>query len=213
MARLARWSPVSGIIFVALWIGAFVALGEGAGDTDQEIVNWYADSGNRDRNFLGFMLVGLASLALIWFAGSLRDRLRARDESMLPSLALGAGVAAATLWLAAISAWTTIVSSVEDEDEFTVIPDVVRAFDSLGYVLFVVAGAASSLLVFAASVVALRTGVLPKWLAWLGIPVALSLLVTFLFIPFFVLLGWVLVVSLVLLFWKPSETTPAAAAG
>jgi hypothetical protein len=200
-------------VFVVLWIVTFVVLGEGAGDTNQEILDWYADSANRDKTFLAFILVGLASLALIWFAAMLRQRMQSRGESMLPSLALGAGVAAATLWLAAMAAWTTIASAVEDEDEFTVVPDMARAFDSLGYVLFVFAGGVTSLLVLATSVVALRTGLLPKWLAWLGIPVAVIMLVTFFFIPFFVFLGWVLVVSLVLLFWKQSEPAPGAAAG
>jgi uncharacterized membrane protein YhaH (DUF805 family) len=210
MSGWARWSPLSGIVFVALWIVAFILVGEGAGDTNQEILDWYTDGGNRDKQHYGLLIVALASLALIWFASMLRHRLRDRDQSMLPALGLGGGIAAATLWVAAFCAWTAVANAVEDEDEFVVAPDTARVFDAFGYLLFVGAGIASSLLVIATSVAALRTGLLPKWLAWLGVPVAVSLLVTFIFIPFFALLGWVLVVSLVLLFWKPSGT-PAAA--
>ncbi|MGH3142831.1 MAG: hypothetical protein ACRDO9_06850 [Gaiellales bacterium] len=211
MTGWARWSPISGMVFVALWISVFVVVGDDIGDTNQEVLDWYADSGNRDKQHLAFWLVAAASLALIWFASTLRHRLRERDQSMLPSLALGGGVAAATLWVAAFSAWTAIANAVEEEDEFVVVPDTARAFDAFGYILFVGAGMASSLLVLGASVVALRTGLLPKWLAWLGVPIAAIMLVTFIFIPFFVLLGWVLVVSLVLMFWKPAAEAPAAA--
>jgi hypothetical protein len=48
-------------------------------------------------------------------------------------------------------------------------------------------------------VLSLRSGLLPKWVAWLSSPVALTLLVAFFFIPFLILLGWILVVSLALI--------------
>jgi hypothetical protein len=48
-------------------------------------------------------------------------------------------------------------------------------------------------------VLSLRSGLLPKWVAWLSFPVALTLLVAFFFIPFLILLGWILVVSLALI--------------
>ncbi len=44
----------------------------------------------------------------------------------------------------------------------------------------------------------LRTAVLPRWLGWVGIVVAIALLVAVLFIPIFLLWAWVLVVGVIL---------------
>ena len=54
---------------------------------------------------------------------------------------------------------------------------------------------AAVLMVLATSLVALRTGVFPRWFAWIGFLVALTLLVAFFFVPVFILWGWILVVS------------------
>ena len=51
----------------------------------------------------------------------------------------------------------------------------------------------------AASVLILRTGVLPAWIAWLGFVAAVVLLIAFLVFPIAALLVWVGVVSLALL--------------
>ncbi len=210
--RAARWAPISGIVFVVALILVFVVIGEGPGDSDQEITSWYADGGNRNSTFAGWVLVLIAALALVWFASVLRVRVHMRGDSMLPSLGQGGAVAAAALWLGAISAWNAIASSIEDSDEFVLDPNTSRVLDSLGEILFISAGVMVSLLVFATSVGAFKTGALPKWLAWLGIPVAILMLFTFFFIPFLIFLGWVLVVSFMLI-WKPAESAAPAAAG
>src|SRR2546429_168572 len=51
------------------------------------------------------------------------------------------------------------------------------------------------LVAFATSVIALRTGVFPRWFAWIGLPVAVTFLLAFFFVPIFVLWGWILVAS------------------
>jgi hypothetical protein len=54
-------------------------------------------------------------------------------------------------------------------------------------------------------------GVVPKWLAWLGFIVAATMLVAFFFIPFLIFLGWVLVVSAVLI-WRERVVVPSSVA-
>jgi chromate transport protein ChrA len=68
-------------------------------------------------------------------------------------------------------------------------------------------------LVVATALVSARTGLLPKWLTWLSFVVAATLLFAFMFIPILIFLGWVLVVSIVLL-WKEARepvTAPVTA--
>ena len=49
----------------------------------------------------------------------------------------------------------------------------------------------------ASSIVALRGGALPRWLGWLGVVIAITLLFSFLFLPLLVFLAWVVIVSVV----------------
>ena len=67
--------------------------------------------------------------------------------------------------------------------------------------------------VIATALVSLRSGPLPKWLAWLSLLVAATMLLAVLAFFFLSWLGWVLVVSIVLT-WRHetlSEGTDSAA--
>jgi hypothetical protein len=66
------------------------------------------------------------------------------------------------------------------------------------------------LVVLCTALVSLRTGLLPKWLTWLSFLVALTMVVSFVFLPFLIFLGWMLVVSIVLI-WKPAGTAAPVA--
>ena len=56
-----------------------------------------------------------------------------------------------------------------------------------------------ALVVWATSTVALRTGLLPRWLGWLGILVGIIQLFAIFFFPVFLYWGWILVVAILLL--------------
>jgi hypothetical protein len=94
----------------------------------------------------------------------------------------------------AVSRTTAFAS---DDDLFTLDPDTQRIFESAGFLLFVSAAFAAILLV-AVSVGALRYGILPRWLGWAGIVVAVLLPSAFVFVGFLVLLAWVLAVGVML---------------
>ena len=81
--KLARWAPISGILFVVLWAVVIFMLDSDPGDSDTDIVSWYADSGNRDQQVIAFFLVLAASLCFVWFLSVLRGRL-AQAEGALP---------------------------------------------------------------------------------------------------------------------------------
>lgn len=66
-----------------------------------------------------------------------------------------------------------------------------------------------SVLVSATSVLGITTGVIPKWLSWVGFAVAVSLLASFLVIPVIVLLVWLLAVSITLV-WRRNVAVPPA---
>jgi hypothetical protein len=193
-----RWAGVAGIAFVVLYVIGFAVGGEPP-DTDAAITARYADSGERALELAAFFLIAAAALALVLFVSGAR-RLLARDEGQqrtLAALAYAGGVVCAALVLVgnAVSRTTAFAS---DDDLFTLDPDMQRMFESAGFLLFVSAAFAAILLVAAVSVGGLRYGILPRWLGWAGIAVAVLLPSAFVFVGFLILLAWVLAVGLTL---------------
>ena len=73
LRRGERWAPLSGLVFVVLWIVAFVVgLGGEESKSDVEIVAHYADEANRSTAVTFFFLVVLASLVFLGFLAVLR---------------------------------------------------------------------------------------------------------------------------------------------
>jgi hypothetical protein len=211
--NLARWAPISGILYVVLWAVVIFLLDSDPGDSDADIVSWYRDSGNRDQQVIAFFLVLAAGLLFLWFLSVLRGRLAQAEgtASTRTALAFGAGLVAVTLWTIAMAVWMSISFAVDDSDEFVVDPNTERLFSNFGYALWFGGTTIALLVVLCVALVGLRGELIPKWLAWVSVLVAVTMLASFAFIPFLIWLGWVLVVSLLWLFWKPAAEAPAAA--
>jgi hypothetical protein len=194
-----RWSPLAGIAFAVLWIVALGVSG-GPGDTPTEVSSYYADSGNRAREFFVFFLVVAAVLALLWFLGALRAILvRVEGEpARWTALAFGAGLTSATLMLGAAALFVASAGAA-GQSEFRFDPHTWNLISNAGYALLVCSVMTAGLVVLATSIVALRTPVLPRWAALTGFVVAPVLLFAIFFFPLFVWLGWVLVVSVLVL--------------
>ena len=90
-------------------------------------------------------------------------------------------------------------------------PDLVRVLQPMGGLLLLLgAGFAGLLLLLAASAVILRTGVFPRWLAWLGILAAIALLFDVIYLnilPFWV---WVFIASIVMLVRRGETATSSS---
>lgn len=209
MTRLSleRWAGIAGVAYVVLFIGAF-ALGIEVGPSDREILEHYADAGSRSKEIVAFFLIAAAALAFIVFAAGLRS-LVARSEpapANVSALAWAGGIGCAVLLLAgnAVSRATAFAAM---EDDFQLDPNTRRLVEDAGLLLLASGAIAAMLLVGAISVAALRYGVLPRWLGWVGFPVAVLLPTAVGFVGFLVLMAWVLAVSAVLAL-RPAREPP-----
>jgi hypothetical protein len=193
-----RWSPLSGLVYVVLFL---VALGvsSGPGDTPGEVASYYADGGNRNREVFVFFLLVAATLAFVWFLGLLRGLfVRAEPEpARWTALGFAAGVTSAACLLTA-SATFVGPAFAAGEDGFPIDPNTWNVVSKIGSALLVCSVMAAALLVLATSIVALRTPVLPRWTALTGFVVAATMLFTIFLFPLFVWLAWVLAVSTIL---------------
>ena len=202
MYRWERWSPIAGLLYVVLFAVAIVTTPD-TGESNREILDHYADEGNRRNDIILTFLLAAAALAFVWFTSHLRSLLAAAaPASALATLVLAAGVASAAL-LAVAAATFGSISFTYGEGDFEVDPNTARLVGSIGYGVFVGSMWMAGLLVLAASLAALRTRILPAWLGWLGIVVVVALIFAFAFFPVFALLAWVALVSAVLLARPP----------
>jgi hypothetical protein len=96
-----RVAAVAGLAFVVLYVAAF-ALGIEVGDSDREILAYFANGSHRAKEIVAFFLVARAALALLVFTSALRSLIaRAEQEqSVLAALAGAGGIACAVLVLA-----------------------------------------------------------------------------------------------------------------
>lgn len=212
--KAARWAPLSGIVFVVLWVVALFLVSNNPGDSDSEIVSWYEDSGHRHKQIAGVLIILAASLAFIWFVSVLRGRLAHAEgkAGTLTAIAFGAGLVTTALWTVANVFFAAISFAVGDTNEFAVDPNTYRVINDMGYAIFVSGTTVALLVVVATALHSLKGQIVPKWIAWLSFVVAATMLVSFFFIPFLIFLGWVLVVSVVLI-WKPADAAAPAATG
>jgi hypothetical protein len=208
-----RWWPLAGIAFVGLFIGSF-AVTDGTPDTNadnSEIAAYFTSNSHQSSVIIGTLMILGAVLLFVWFLAMLREQL-ARSERGGPwtSLVYGSGCVAAALWIAADMAFASAAFAADDTSKFELDPNTYRILESMGYGMWVGGTTIALGMVAGTAIVALRTGLLPRWVTWLSFPVAATMLVSFFWIPFLIMCGWIIVVALVLI---TRSEAPAAAAG
>ena len=196
--RWDRWAALAGVAYVVLYVVAF-SLGIEVGRSDREILEHYADPDARTREVIAFFLIAAAALALLVFASGLRARIGAaeRDAGPLAALAWAGAIGYAVLVLAG-NAVSRAPAFAAMEDDFRLDPNTRRLLEDAGLLLFASGAIVAILLVAAVSVAALRYGVLPGWLGWAGIPLALLLPLAVAFVGFLAFWVWVLAASVAL---------------
>ena len=212
---LERWAPIGGIAFVVLMVVGSMLISDvpAADATAQQIAGYLADSGNHARNIIGAYLWLIGALAFLWFLVRLRNDIRRAEGGMgsRSSLAFGAGVTFTAVWLVSGAAFVAVPYAIELMDAPISDPDLVRLLPSTGRLLLLHgAGFAALLVVLATSVAIFRTGVFPRWLAWLGIVAAIVLLfdvVDATIVPFWT---WVFIASIVMLMQRKETATTTA---
>jgi hypothetical protein len=175
-----RSCALAGLAFAGLFAAGAAAYGSGAGRSDAEIAAYYASHGNRLHQLIGFGLVAAAGVLLAAFASGFASR-----------AAMVGGVLSAALLLVANALWAASALTIELEPGYRLDPRTHLVLEDAGFACFVSAAAAGILLVAAVSL-ARST---PRWLARLGVVVALALAASYFYVPFFAFLGWTAIVA------------------
>ena len=194
-----RWAGVAGIAYVVLYVGAF-SLGIEVGESDQEILDYYADSGHQARELIAFFVISAALLAFALFTSALRSTIAAAEGPpvTLAAIAWIGPTAYVALTLAGNAVSRAPAFAAWDTDLFELDANSRRLLEAAGVLLLASGAIAAILLVVAVSVAAVRYGILPRWLGWAGFVAAALLPLAVMFIGFLVLFLWVLAVGITL---------------
>jgi len=172
--RFERWTPLAGVLAVVLWIaGIAVFSHDNPADhaTDGQILAWY----KHDSNWvlLGGWLFMLGSLAFLWFAVVLRERMDEAGAGRKAARLTFAGAIAATVF--GITVPLTDVAAAINKNEISTAT--AGAAHRLADGFFVGAEIALIVVFLAGAVAVLQTRLLPKWWAWLMVVVAVVLVI------------------------------------
>ncbi len=200
-----RLGAIAGIAFAVLFVTVIVATAAGlpgGDDTNQDIARYYTEQDRLVSGMLALYGLTLAGACFLGFTGSLWNRIRRTEgeSAGLSVIVFGSGLIFVSVLFGAAAAMGAIASSVEFGEETQVQPVVASLGWLAGMLLLIPGMCAASIMIVATSVLALRSGVLPRWLAWMGfVCAALLVLLGWAFMPMFVLPIWVFATSATLL--------------
>jgi hypothetical protein len=203
-ARAAvRLGGISGILFVVLFVPSYLS----APDTPvamsgpQDVIDYFIDRQDGILFINGLLLI-FAAFFFLWFLGVLHSVLQdAEGEGYgFSAVSLAGGLLFMALVLAGAAVEIVYPATLARFENFQ--QDAQLGFLSLALSgwMYRFAFVGMSALIAAASVVVLRTGVLPGWLAWAGFVAALVALLRFLGpLGGWLALVWIIAVSVLML--------------
>ena len=209
-----RWAPLTGVLSVACsFVGVILVLNQPQDkDSDAKIVAYFAQHSHRVQGVVGFFVFVAGLVFLVAFLAALRERLLAAEggSGRSSAVAFGAGVASVPLWGISMLLADAASFASNESSAFRLDPNTFRLLADTAYFAWVAAVVVSSLVVWGTSAVALRTGVLPRWYARLGILAGAVQLFGYFFFPFFVWWLWLIVTSVLLVARRRASIAPVA---
>lgn len=173
--RNPRAAAVAGLLFAALLIASLALLVSAVPKDPLEQGAWLAVS--IGRVVFAINLIPFAGVAFLWFIGVVRDRLGTSEDRLFATVFLGSGLLFLAMLFVAAAVFGAIVvvyAAKPDSLANTATFAVMRAF---AYVLFnVYAIKMAGVFMMVTSTLGLRTGFVARWIAVLGMLVALYLL-------------------------------------
>lgn len=207
--RLAPLSGLAGIVLVVAGLGSDRA--PTSSWADARIVHWYATHGV-GQWLLSAYVLALGAPFLLVFTAVVRDRMAELGVADRPrSLVLGAGTAYAVLVIVGAGLYVAVPAAMTFSHAPAPSPDVSRYLLGAGYgVLVMFSALVAAVFAFVVSVVSLRSGLLPRWLAIGGIPASVLMLANAV-MPMAVITLWFVAASVALAVRARPSAAPVAA--
>ncbi len=199
--KAPRAAAIAGIVFSILLIISLALIRVSVPDNPQDVGTWLS-SGWKTVS-LALHLLPFAGIAFLWFIGVLRDRMGKYEDRFFATVFLGSGLlflamlfASAAVAGGILMIYGTMPGRLMESGTYTFGRTVVY------HIINVYAVKMAGVFMISTCTLSIRTGIFPRWMAFLGYALALLLLLS---IGYFnwallVLPLWVLLVSCYILF-------------
>ena len=202
-ARSGQAAGVAGLIFSALLFAGLILFARIPHPTPgQDLAVWFEQEASSTFALVGLYIIPFAGITFLWFMAVLRDYAGSRADRFFDTVMLGSGFTFVAMLFAGGAAHVTGLGRASGGGAVDVTSEMVGYSRSLGFALTNVYGArAAGVFMMVSSSIMLRTGFLPRWLAALGIALALVLLLGTAYFQYFVFLfpAWVALTSIAIL--------------
>jgi hypothetical protein len=212
--RTPRAAAIAGIVFAVLLGTAIVLLRLAVPANPTEAPTWLDDPWRKNSVVVALNLVPFAGLAFLWFIGVIRDRIGAAEDRFFATVFLGSGLLFVAMLFVAGAVSGGLISTEANLEAERIDPDLWRlGRETTFMVLNVYAMRMAGAFTISTTTIAMRLGILPRWLAIFGFAVAAVLLVTVERFAWVQILFpvWVLVISIHLLVHPPGDRGPGGA--
>ncbi len=176
-ARLTtpRAAAIAGILFSLLLIASLVLIRLSVPEDPQDAGEWLV-SGWRNVS-LALNLLPFAGIAFLWFIGVVRDRLGQHEDRFFATVFLGSGL----LFLAMLFASAAVAGGLIKMYAMTPKALIESGLYTFGRtvtyeIMNVYTMKMAGVFMITTSTLSLRTGIIPRWMAFLGLALALLLL-------------------------------------
>ncbi|HSF87700.1 MAG TPA: hypothetical protein VLG28_18820 [Acidimicrobiia bacterium] len=169
---------------------------------DEELTAWFGEPEHLADLLTGLNLAAISSIAFLWFVAVIRRQIGDREDQFFSTVFFGSAIVYVSLWLAsaALLAAPAVVINLRDSANIEG-TSAALAFGTASVLTLVVGPRIQAVFVFTTSTLIMRTGALPRWLAYWGYLMgAILLLVPFVTEPLGIGLPiWVFVSSVTII--------------
>jgi hypothetical protein len=210
--RAPAAAGIAGLVFSGLFVASLVLLyrSPAKGSSAAQIAAWYLRGNVETIGLVGLYLLPFAGIAFLWFIAAVRNRIGQHEDRFFATVFMGGGILFVGMLYAAAASAGASLAAVKFQGAPPPHPDVFVFARGLAYTfLYVYAIRAAAVFMIVSSTIGLRTGTLPRWLAFLGYAVALVLLFSVSYFKGFIFIfpAWVSIVSVELLARARAEHT------
>lgn len=202
-SKVARLAPLSGAVFLILYVVGFLVGGSDSPDfmdTGAANLNYYVT--HKDDALLGGVALLLAAVSLLWFLGSVRRAMVDAEggDARVTAVGFAGGAVGISLFIAGTVAFMLPALRLDEQGKLDAVTATVFTDLSNG-LLGMAAPLALGVLLLAVAVVGVRHGAVPKVWAWISGIVGVVMIVPWVSWAgmFFLFPIWVLVMVVLLM--------------
>ena len=198
-----RAAAIAGILFGLLFSASLVLMRTAIPEEINRDIGWV--NAGSSRISLALSLMPFAGIAYLWFIGVVRDKLGEYEDKFFSTVFFGSSLVFIGLVFVAMAIAGGILTTYKfignEAQDYTVI---YFARSLMLHISNVYALRMAGVTMISLGTIWMRTGLMPRWLAWVTFSLALILLLVVSFNPWFTLVypAWVTLISLYILFMR-----------